>query len=259
MKRTISPDRASRPFPEHRSIRALGASGALVVALGLLVVMAPAASASGTENSTVWRQGHLATTVVKNSTTAGYLSTISGQTSVFGTVVVPTFTCTGDELFDISVQLEAFANSTNIPVVGFVLINCTSAGAAPTLDTAACAGSDCVQTVPVAAGDKVSMSDAFSATSSTATLSDDTTKMSETETGPGATSATNSNFVVQRGSATIPTFTSIGFSGCTVDGTTLASTNPLKTNMTAANGATQVSTKAINGKGAGFQARFKQS
>jgi hypothetical protein len=63
----------------------------------------------------------------------------------------------------------------------------------------------------------------------------------------------------QRGSATIPTFTSVGFSSSTVDGTTLVSTNPLKTNMTAADGVTQISTKAINGKGTGFKALFKQS
>jgi hypothetical protein len=202
-----------------------------------------------------------ATNPVRNTAdnaSAGYVSVLAGQTEVQASFVVPKVTCTASpQYFAISLQLEAKNGSTDEFMSSDAEGACSAAGQKATWSTYACAGETCSETTKVAPGNTVTVTDSFTARKTTATLLDVTTGAHEKAGGPGATSATNSNFIVQRADATVPTFKRVVWSNCTVNGEALGSADAFKENMTNADDQTQVATGSV--QGSGFTTTFKHS
>lgn len=222
------------------------AMAAVVVPLTLVPASAGAAS--------------VATNPVHNTAddaSAGYVSVLADQTEVQGSFIIPKVTCTGTQYFAMSLQLEGKNGATDESMVSAAEAYCSASGKKPTWSTYACAGANCVETAKVAPGNTVTATDSFTASETTATLLDVTTGAHEKAVGAGATSATNSNFIDQRAQATVPTFKTVAWSHCTINGESLGSTGPFKENMTNADNKVQVAVGAVHGSG--FTTIFKHS
>ena len=238
---------------------------AAVVLVSLAVVALPvtadtvgtaSAASVAAEHVSVLRDGHAVLTTA-NSMSAGYVTIGSNETQAQGTFVLPVFTCTGAQDFDLSLQLEGPPNAA----VGFVIVTCSGSGVLPSFQGFACAGPSgpCggATIIPVA-GDTITITDSMTASVASSTVDDVTTNQVSSTTGAGDSATTNSNFIVQRGSPTIPTFTKAKFRHCAVNGTPISANNPeVFGPMTNASGKTQVKNGPLNSAGNGFTLTFE--
>ncbi len=238
-----------------------------LLALVSLAVVAPPfagglfgmASATGAAvpHASVLRDGTVQQSPGSSST--GYATKVANETSAEGTFVLPKFTCTGAQNFELSVQLEGPPSAAD----GFVTVICRASGAAPAFEAVACAGSTelCGGTTffPFS-GDTITITDTMTASQASSTVDDVTAQKVSTTTGAGSSTTTNSNFIEERESRTIPTFKKTKFTNCTVNGT------PISANaaeafgpMRGARDTTQVKSSPLNSEGNGFTTIFKNA
>ncbi len=189
-----------------------------------------------------------------NSMQAGYVTLAANQTEVKGRFVLPNFTCTGTQAFDLSIQLEGPPSSA----VGFITVTCSGTGELPTFQGFACAGTSgtCSTEIAPVPGDTITITDSLTESLASAVVHDQTTNMNTSMTGAGATTTTNSNFIDQRESSTIPTFGQAIFKHCTVNGMPISANNPVSGPMTNGSGKTQVKVGPLNNAGTGFTTTF---
>jgi hypothetical protein len=219
---------------------------------------ASAAGESATQHVSVFRDGRALDTT-DNSTSAGYVTVSANPTEASGTFVIPKFTCSGAEDFDLSIQLEGSDGSA---AVGFLGVTCKKKGAAPSFQGFTCAGTSgpCGGTpIAAAAGNTITMTDSLTASGASAEVDDVTSGAVDSTTGTGSSSNSNVNFIDQRGTAKIPTFSKATFTNCTVDGTPISANQPFDENMTSKSGVTQVKTGKLTSNGKGFTTQFKNS
>ncbi len=206
--------------------------------------------------------GH-AVQAVDNRADAGYLDESTGETSVTGTIVLPTFTCTTGVVntFDATVQLEVSPPDANESAVGYVYANCSGSGDTPTYTTQTCDNNaTCTTLASVSAGDKITMTETLTSSQSTSKLVDDTTKAVAVEEGPGGGVVSNANFLVQREWPTIPTFDDLVFSRCLVNGAPFGGGDLDETKtMTNSSGQIQVAVGDPNASGNGFGVKFNHT
>jgi hypothetical protein len=191
-----------------------------------------------------------------NSIMAGYLadSTVSPPSKAQGTFVVPSFTCTYVESFDMSIQLNGSGGS---PAV-FLIVSCSGPGQTPVLNGIACVDGSCGgKQISASAGDTVSITVSLNKVAGAAKLVDVTNGQVSSTSGPGG-SPGNAWFIEQNLAALIPTFTAITFSGAIVNGKPLSAQSPTKFNMTQG-GVTQVSSGPLNSPGTSFTTTFDSS
>jgi hypothetical protein len=236
----------------------------LAVALALVAVPLAAgeAGAAGTAHEFSFiRDGRVVSVVevTANSSETGYVTSVANQSSAQGTFVLPKFTCTAEQNFDLSVQLEGPPNAA----IGFVIVACGGPGALPFYEGVACAGASGLcggATTILAAGDTVTITDTMTAKQASSTVDDLTDGKVSTTTGAGSATTTNSNFLVQRGTSTVPTFKKAKFTSCTVNGTPISSSDPSKLGpMTDAAGTRQVKSDLLNSAGDGFKTVFEHT
>ena len=143
----------------------------------------------------VLREGKAVQTTA-NSMQAGYVTLAANQTEAKGRFVLPSFTCTGTQAFDLSIQLEGPPSSA----VGFVTVTCSGTGELPTFQAFACAGTSgtCSTAIAPAPGDTITITDSLTESVANAVVNDQTTNMNTAMTGAGVTTTTNSNFIDQR-------------------------------------------------------------
>ncbi len=242
----------------RRISRAVSVVGFMaVVALPVTVgaVGTSSAGAAVERHISVLQDGRSVQTIT-NSMDAGYVNLVANRTEAQGTFVLPSFACTGSQNFDISIQLEG----QSVSAVSFVNVTCGGSGAVPTFEGFACAGPSgpCGGTLitPVV-GDTITITDTVTASQSASTLDDVTTHQVSSTTGTGSSTTTNSNFIDQRASRTIPTFAKAKFTNCTVNGAPISSGSPIREAMTNGSGITQVKAGLLNSPGTGFTARFE--
>jgi hypothetical protein len=208
----------------------------LVLAFGLLAVVGVTASpVAGAVPQA--RPG----VIFPDTADAGYFTSGLSPTSVKGTFVVPTFTCTGVQEVIISVGLTW----TGLGAEDEVLVNCAGSGKAPTLSAFACSTSACDTSLAVHQGDKVKAKVSATAAASNAQMTDVTTSQSVTSTGLGNGPALNATFTDSRLDPTTPSFTTLTFSGMTVDGAVLTGADSFTQKMDDSTSTIQVTAKPI--------------
>jgi hypothetical protein len=184
--------------------------------------------------------------VQPDTAAAGYFSEGLAPTSASAVVVVPTFTCAGTQLDILSTGMTWLGNGAESEV----LVNCAGAGQTPVLSAMACATSNCVTSVAVAAGDRVKMSLSSTAKGTRATLTDETTKDTETAAGGVKGAALDATFTLDRIDAKTVAFSKVAFSTMTVDGVPLTTATSFAQDMTSARPIVQVHAVAlVTGRG----------
>jgi hypothetical protein len=198
----------------------------------------------------------MVTTTSAIQQSAGYVVLMQSPTSVQGTFVLPSFYCTDTQNLEILISI---GGATNV-ALGYLDVECYGAGQTPTLTGAACAGlygTACGTPIQASTGDHISIWASLTTAGATATLRDLTKGLASSKSGKGGTPSV-AEFDSLTGSISIPTFTTLTFSGAEVNGTPLSSWAPTPSDMTEA-GATEVHTGALSNTGMSFSTTYVAS
>ncbi len=163
----------------------------------------------------------------RSPTFAGYEATVTGSSAVTtATFTLPALTCTAANQ---AVNTGAAVQTSVSVSAAAVRVGCSS-GVARYTAVDALNGAGAPLALILRAGDQVKVTVAVGASSTTVTVKDLTTSASATATGVGATptAVQVGQFGVTSGSTLlgVPNFGSVQFSGVTVNGQALGSTNP---------------------------------
>jgi hypothetical protein len=115
------------------------------------------------------------------------------------------------------------------------------------------------QSSPAYAGNVIELSTKVTTSGTTVTVKDMTRGVTKTKTGAGASA--NAPYIGDSGAASIavPTFGTITYSGCRIDGATLKSKSPTEYQRESSSGVLQISAGSLAATGTKFATHFKHS
>lgn len=226
-----------------------------VFALGAVAFVANAAPSSA------------ATATSSSNDLAGYLkSSPPASASAAVRFRVPTITCSGSapisELLD-GAAVVGLTLVTPKTTAGEVIEKCqgTSASYSAVVDVAGTGRSASFTPAP---GDVISVAASMSASASSVTIKDVTTKKSDHATGGGTTNTDvfdglTVGFNSSNNPYPIPTFSSVSFSGAKIDGATVAASGATAYNLVNSSNMLQIKTGALGTLGNAWKATFEHN
>ena len=119
-------------------------------------------------------------------------------------------------------------------------------------------------TTRLAAGDAIKVSTKVTTTATTVQVTDVTKAITKKLTGPGASASAaymgDSDWVTSTGTLLgVPSFGTLTFTHCLIDGTALAGHNPTQYQRVNSNNVLQIATGALSSTGTAFATQFKHS
>ncbi len=240
----------------------------LMFALAPIAAMAMPSTSGALEGASAVVVGRPASLILHNDITSevspslgvgGYRTRAPDPTEAQGSFVIPSFTCTrAHQTFELSVQLVGSPDSAT----GWVDVWCDATGPPFLYRAFACADPGvCSSYIYPAPGDTITITDTLTTSQASAFVDDVTSGTVASQPGPGETTTTDANFVVQTdNSNSIPTFTKAKFKDCTVNRTPISANDPISFPLTKTKDGksiTQVKFGQLNSAGDGFAATFE--
>jgi hypothetical protein len=243
---------------------------ALALTIGTTAVVAPLlgltvpAQAAG-ENGGGGPSGTQARapSAVKSTVFAGYQATVAAgsATSSAAQYKLPALTCTSANR-GITPVAGVGVNGNTTFSSAFVFTGCQN-GKAVYFPALVINGSETnYTTTAFHAGNVIKVSARVSTAGTTVSATDATTSVTKKRTGPGASSSVayvgDSDWAVNGTILGVPNFGTLSFTGCSVDGKSLASSHPAKYQRV--NGTTvQITSGALSSTGTAFPTHYKHS
>jgi hypothetical protein len=240
----------------------IGAAAAGVPVLGLA---APAQAAAGPDGGGGLAGAHAGVSSVINSTAfAGYQATVAAgsATSSAAQYKLPALSCTSAArgITPVAgVEVNNFATYS----AAFVFTGC-SKGKAVYFPALVVSGKETnYASAAFHAGNVIKVATKVTTAGTTVSVTDVTTKVTKKRTGAGASPSAayvgDSYWAVNGTILGVPSFGTLGFTNCSVDGKALSAAHPAKYQRVNSSGTVQITTGALSSKGTAFTTHFKHS
>jgi hypothetical protein len=240
------------------AIVTIGAAG---MAVPLLFLAVPAQAAVAGAPAGGVHQGVRAGAAIVNSTYfAGYEAAVTAGSATTSTahLTVPKLKCTS-AYRGISVVAGVAVNKYATYSSAALAVECFDDAAVyfPELDINGTQYA--YQGSPAYAGNAIELSTTVTTTGTTVTVKDVTRGFTKMKKGAGASSS--AAYIADSGSASVhvPSFGTITYTSCKVDGDTLASKKPTEYQRATSSGVLQISTTALSSAGTEFSTHFEHS
>lgn len=239
--------------------------GAATVVAPVLSLTAPAQAAAGGYGGGGPAGAHAKALVVINSDHfAGYQATVAAgsATSSAAQYKVPALSCTS-AYRGITAVAGVEVNNAATYSSAFLFVGCHN-GKATYFPALVVNGSETnYPSTLVAAGDAIKVSTKVTSTGTTVQVTDVTKGVTKKQTGPGASPsaayAGDSDWSNAGTLLGVPSFGTLTFTKCSVDGTALAASHPAKYQRVNGSNVVQIATGALPSKGTTFATHFKHS
>jgi hypothetical protein len=237
--------------------------GAVALVAPILSLAAPAqAAAAGHGGSGPAGARTRALSVINSRTFAGYQATVTAgsATSSAAQYKVPNLSCTSAfrGITPVAgVEVNSFASYSS----AFLFVGCHN-GKAAYFPALVVNGSETNYATPVAAGNLIKVSTTVTTTGTTVQVQNVTTGITEKLTGAGASPSAayvgDSDWVNNGTLLGVPSFGTLAFTHCLIDGTALAGSSPAQYQRV--NGSiVQIATGALSSAGTVFATHYKHS
>jgi hypothetical protein len=239
--------------------------GAAAVAAPVLSLAAPAQAAAAGRGGGGLAAGHArALSVINSDGFAGYQATVTAgsATSSAAQFKVPKLSCTTAyrAITPVAgVEVNNFASYSS----AFLFVGCHG-GKARYFPSLVINGTETdYTTTALAAGDTIKVSTKVTTAATTVQVMDVTKAVTKKLTGPGASSSaayTGDSSWFNNGTLLgVPTFATLTFTNCLIDGTALASTHPGQYQRVNSHSVVQIATGALSKTGTKFSTHYKHS
>lgn len=240
--------------------------GAAAVVGSLLSLATPAQAAAGRHGGGGPAGAHArALSVTNNPTFAGYQANVAtgSATSSAAQYKVPNLSCTTAARAITPVAGVAVNNFATYSSA-FVFVGCRS-GKAVYFPSLVINGTETdYTTTRLSAGDAIKVSTKVTTTGTTVQVTDVTKAVTKKLTGPGASASAayigDSDWVTSTNTLLgVPSFGTLTFTHCLIDGTALAGSNPGAYQRVNSSNVVQIATGALSSTGTAFPTQFKHS
>ncbi len=237
--------------------------GATAVVAPLLSLAAPAQAAAGGHGGSGPASAH-ARAVINSSTFAGYQAAVTtgSATSSAAHFKVPTLSCTA-AYRGITPVAGVAVNSFSTYSSAFLFAGCHN-GTAVYFPALVINGNEAnYTTTPIHAGNIVKVYTKVTTTGTTVSVTDVTTGVTKKRTGAGASSSAayigDSDWVTNGTLLGVPSFGTLTFTSCSIDGSALAGWHPAEYQRVNSSNVVQIATGALSSTGTAFPTHYKHS
>ncbi len=237
--------------------------GLAAVAVPLLSVAVPAQAAAGGSGggrglASAWAS---APSVISNTSFAGYQASVApgSATSSAAQFKVPRLSCTAADR-GITSGAGAVVNNFRSDSFAFLFVACHR-GRAVYFPALTINGNEVNYTTPVRAGNVIKVSAKVTTRGTTVQVTDVTTGVTKRRTGPGARSsaafAGDDNAFLNGTMLGVPSFGTLTFTSCFVDGRALARSHPFRYQRVNRRNIVQIATGALSSGGTAFPTYYR--